>query len=72
MSLTHRARLGFNGSELPQDASPIARRAYSLGRYLHDTGRNIPTDVRVRSGGQMLSGDLCFEWSADRGWERIH
>lgn len=55
---------------------PTAHDAYAhaLGRYLHDTGRTPPRDVRMGRGDSIRCNDMRFTFKAAAGrieFERI-
>ncbi len=62
MKLTEYAREGFDGNENPHLATSPAWYAHALGRYLHDTGRSVPTDVRMGRGDSIRCKDMRFKF----------
>jgi hypothetical protein len=52
-NLTAYARTGFDGNPNPHLWSSPAWLAHALGRYLHDSGRSVPTDVRMGRGDSI-------------------
>jgi hypothetical protein len=57
----HAAALaGFNGNDNPHLYSSPAWYAHALGRYLHDTGRCVPRNVRMGRGYSIRANDMRF------------
>lgn len=69
--LTTAARAGYDGNANPYLYSSPMWYAHSLGRYLHDTGRTPPRDVRPGRGSRMHANDLQWIHSDNTGWARI-
>ena len=58
--LTECAREGFQGNDNPHLYSSPAWYAHAFGRYMHSSGRTVPTDVRMGRGYSIRSGDMRF------------
>jgi hypothetical protein len=61
-NLTDYARAGYDGAENPHLWSSACWYAHSFGRYMHDTGRPIPTDVRMSRGQSIRCRDMRFSF----------
>ena len=59
-SLTEPAREGYYGNQNKHLATSPNWYAHEFGMYLHNTGRAIPTDVRMGRGDSIRSGDMRF------------
>lgn len=59
-NLTNYARDGYDGNANPHLSTSPAWYAHALGRYLHDTGRSAPVDVRMGRGDSIRTGDMWF------------
>lgn len=66
-SLTDEARAGYYGNENPWLYSSPAWYAHALGRYMHDTGRSIPTDVRMGRGDSIRANNMRFTFKLEKG-----
>lgn len=66
-SLTAEARAGYGGNVNPYLFSSPAFYAHALGRYLHATGRSVPSDVRMSRGYSIRSGDMLFAIKHEAG-----
>lgn len=62
-SLTTFARAGYDGNENPHLATSAAWYAHALGRFLHDSGRSVPEDVRMSRGDSIRSRDCVYAFS---------
>ena len=62
MMLTEYARNGFDGNENPHLSSSPAWFAHAFGRYMHDTGRAVPTDVRMGRGDSIRCIGMRFSF----------
>lgn len=58
--LTSVARSGYDGNDNPHYVSSPNWYAHSLGRYLRDTGRSAPRDVRMGRGDSIRANDMRF------------
>lgn len=70
-NLVEEARIGYYGNPNPHLYSSACWYAHSLGQHLHQTGRPIPTDVRMSRGYSMRVGDMVFSHTDLNGWERV-
>lgn len=61
--LTAVARTGFDGNDNPHLATSPCWYAHALGRYLHDTGRTVPRDVRMSRGDSIRANDMRFSFA---------
>jgi hypothetical protein len=59
-SLTEPARTGYYGNPNPYLWSSPNWYAHAFGAYLHQTGRSIPTDVRMGRGDSIRNGDTRY------------
>lgn len=66
-SLTAYARAGFYGADNPHLATSPCWYAHAFGRYMHDTGRPIPTDVRMGRGDSIRCRDMRFTFTMNAG-----
>ena len=73
--LAEYARIGYYGNPCPHLSSSPAWCAHMLGKYLHDTGRAIPHDVRMGRDKSIRANDMrfTFQVSDDKSirFERI-
>jgi len=69
--LTAEARAGYDGNANPHLYSSACWYAHSLGRYLHDTGRSPPRDVRMGRGYSVNVADMTFKHDDAAGWSRV-
>ena len=58
--LTNEARVGYEGGINPHILTSPAWYAHMLGRYLHQTGRCTPTDVRMGRGNSIRANGMRF------------
>jgi hypothetical protein len=59
-TLTAEAIAGYLGNINPHLATSPNWYAHALGRYLHDTGRTTPSDVRMGRGDSIRCRDMRF------------
>lgn len=71
MNLTEYALQGYAGAENPHAYSSPAWYAHRLGRYLHDSGRPPPRDVRMGRGYKVRVADMIFDMADDRKIVRV-
>ena len=72
--LTDYAVQGYEGQENTNLATSACWYAHCLGKYLNDSGRCKPRDVRMARGDSIRSGDLRFAFRQAGGkleFERI-
>lgn len=70
-SLTEYARAGYNGNDNPHLWSSPCWYAHIFGRYMHDSGRSIPDDVRMGRGDSIRCGDMRFTFKHESATERF-
>jgi len=73
-TMTDIARAGYDGNDNPHLATSPNWYAHALGRYLHDTGRVPPRDVRMGRGDSIRANDMRFAFKVEAGritFERI-
>ncbi len=58
--LTAIARAGYDGNENPHLFSSPHFYAHAFGRYLHDSGRSPPRDIRMGRGYSIWASDMRF------------
>jgi hypothetical protein len=61
-NLTTEAIDGFNGVANMHLYSSPCYIAHLLGRFMHDTGRPKPRDVRMSRGYTIRANDMLFRW----------
>ena len=59
-NLTDYARSGYDGNKNPHLWSSACWYAHAFGRYMHDTGRPVPTDVHMSRGQSIRCRDMRF------------
>lgn len=72
--LTTEARAGYDGNANPHLPTSSCWYAHALGRYLHDTGRTPPRDVRMGRGDSVRANDMRFAFKQAKGaitFERV-
>jgi hypothetical protein len=65
--MTESARNGFDGNSNPHLQTSAMWYAHALGRYLHDTGRCVPRDVRMGRGFSIRANDMRFTFVYSAG-----
>lgn len=71
-NLTDCARVGYDGNENLNLWSSPCWYAHKLGAYLHATGRNPPSGVRMGRGSIVHNGDTSYKLDIKSNtWERI-
>jgi hypothetical protein len=60
--LTNEAVNGFNGLSNGHLYSSPNYIAHLLGRFLHDSGRTKPRNVRMSRGYTIRANDMLFRW----------
>jgi len=65
--LTTYARAGYDGNDNPHLCTSPAWYAHAFGRYMHDTGRPVPTDVRMGRGDSIRCRDMRFTFTTSAG-----
>lgn len=70
-SLDAYALAGYQGHPNPHLATSAAWYAHALGRYLHDTGRTTPRDVRMGRGYSIRANDMRFTCTHPDGTGRV-
>lgn len=58
--LTTEARNGYDGNANPHLSSSPCFYAHAFGRYMHDSGRTPPRDVRMGRGYSIRGNDMRF------------
>ena len=66
-TMTEIAREGYDGNDNRHLASSPHFYAHALGRFLHDTGRSPPRDVRMSRGYSIRANDLLFKITHNKG-----
>jgi hypothetical protein len=67
----------YQGYAAPAEArnpflhSSASHMAFAVGRWLRDTGRPIPRDVRMSRGYTVRANDMLIKWHFDGRCERL-